>query len=481
MRVMSVLCRCCKVIMLWFVYSKCRPLWVWIMSHRTPLLVLLFPLVVFRFLTYSKKDGNEPEKSDDEERVISPGQKRSSDEGGVPVSKRARSNQEDFQNDRFETVDENLSMVHPNESDIRTENEVDKGKKLTGPEEEEEFDSTEYRVHTTDEFYCDYDSTWETDPNEESPPSKIRQTTNSNYYKFSRFERAARDMQNYRHDYPNQMKTQHRKKNTNEDKPNLNFYLGKKRSVPDGVYITDIHEKWYGDYERLEYVHTYIQWLFPLQEPGVNYEASTLTKEEITDFRNHSIAKENLLKSYKLMLDFYGIVLCDEKTGEVSRAKHWEERFDNLNSHTHNNLRITRILKCLGNLGYPHYQAPLVHFFLEETLVNGQLPNIRDSVLSYFLFAVLDKTQRRNLIKYAYLNYEPKDEFVWCPKKIQKLWSMQSKAAKEEAADSLESQEDTLISDSEAQEEENLSADESCSNAEYESHEDEETFSHSQD
>uniref|UniRef100_A0A3B4GRM3 Opioid growth factor receptor (OGFr) conserved domain-containing protein n=1 Tax=Pundamilia nyererei TaxID=303518 RepID=A0A3B4GRM3_9CICH len=211
----------------------------------------------------------------------------------------------------------------------------------------------------------------------------------------------------------------------------------------------DFHKKWYRDYKSLEYVHTYIQWLFPLQEPGVNYEASTLTTEEITDFLNHSIAKKNLLKSYKLMLDFYGIVLCDEKTGKVKKAEHWEERFDNLNSHTHNSLRITRILKCLGNLGYRHYQAPLVRFFLEETLVNGQLPNIRDSVLSYFMFAVLDKKKRRGLIKYAYLNYEPKDEFVWCPKKIQKLWSMQPKAAKEEAADSLESQEDTVISDSE--------------------------------
>lgn len=70
-------------------------------------------------------------------------------------------------------------MVHPNESEMRTENAVDEGKKLTGPEEEEEeFDRTEYRVHTTDEFYCDYDSTWETDPNEESPPSRIRRSTN---------------------------------------------------------------------------------------------------------------------------------------------------------------------------------------------------------------------------------------------------------------------------------------------------------------
>ncbi|XP_026022237.1 opioid growth factor receptor-like protein 1 [Astatotilapia calliptera] len=465
-------------------YSGFRSLRDWIV-RRTQM--------VFGPLTFSKKDRNESETSDDNtralknspddaERVISPELKRSSDNGEEPETKWTRSNQDNFQNDRVETVDENVSMVHPNESEMRTENAVDEGKKLTGPEEEEEeFDSTEYRVHTTDEFYCDYDSTWETDPNEESPPSRIRQSTNSNYYNFSRFERAARDMQNYRHDYPSQIKTQHRKKNTNDDKSNLNFYLGKKRSVPDGVSITEFHEQWYGDYESLEYVHTYIQWLFPLQDPGVNYEASTLTKEEITDFCNHSLAQENLVKSYKLMLDFYGIVLCDEKTGEVRRAKHWEERFDNLNSHTHNSLRITRILKCLGNLGYRHYQAPLVRFFLEETLVNGQLPNIRDSVLSYFMFAVLDKKKRRGLIKYAYLNYEPKDEFVWCPKKIQKLWSMQPKAAKEEAADSLESQEDTVISDSEAQEEENLSEDESCNNAEYESHEGEETFSHNED
>uniref|UniRef100_A0A3B4GX58 Opioid growth factor receptor (OGFr) conserved domain-containing protein n=1 Tax=Pundamilia nyererei TaxID=303518 RepID=A0A3B4GX58_9CICH len=311
--------------------------------------------------------------------------------------------------------------------------------------------------HTTDEFYCDYDSTWETDRNEESPPSRIRRPTNSNYV----------------------------------SKPvpvtsalifhvcSKIIYCRHKRShLSQAHSITEFHKKWYRDYKSLEYVHTYIQWLFPLQEPGVNYEASTLTTEEITV---NLIAKKNLLKSYKLMLDFYGIVLCDEKTGKVKKAEHWEERFDNLNSHTHNSLRITRILKCLGNLGYRHYQAPLVRFFLEETLVNGQLPNIRDSVLSYFMFAVLDKKKRRGLIKYAYLNYEPKDEFVWCPKKIQKLWSMQPKAAKEEAADSLESQEDTVISDSEAQEEENLSADESCNNAEYESREGEETFSHNED
>ncbi|KAM9410710.1 opioid growth factor receptor-like isoform 1-T2 [Pholidichthys leucotaenia] len=198
-----------------------------------------------------------------------------------------------------------------------------------------------------------------------------------------------------------------------------------------GMFISEIHEDWYGQYDTLEYTQTYIQWLFPLQEPGLNSEAFTLTKEEIEDFHEDKTAKENLLKSYKLMLDFYGIELRDEETGGVKRNKNWEERFDNLNSHTHNSLRITRILKCLGTLGFPHYQAPLVHFFLKETLVHGRLPNIKESILSYFMFAVLDKSERRNLIKYAYLNYKPKGEFVCCPKKIQMIWSEKNRSDNE--------------------------------------------------
>lgn len=86
----------------------------------------------------------------------------------------------------------------------------------------------------------------------------------------------------------------------------------------------------------------------------------------------------------------------------------------------HNNLRITRILKSLGELGFEHYQAPLVRFFLEETLVKKTLSSVKRSVLDYFLFAVLDKEKRQELVRYAYLHFEPKDKFVWCPRKIQK-------------------------------------------------------------
>ncbi|CAG5983894.1 unnamed protein product [Menidia menidia] len=208
--------------------------------------------------------------------------------------------------------------------------------------------------------------------------------------------------------------------------PNLSFYTGRTCSLPDGVHISVFHKEWYGNYEDLEHVHTFIQWLFPLQEPGMNHEAKTLTPEEIQEFLRSDDAKQNLLKSYKLMLDFYGIEMSDEETGELQKATHWEQRFNNLNSHTHNSLRITRILKCLGTLGFQHYQAPLVHFFLNETLVQGLLPNIRESVLNYFVFAVLDKKKRRELIEFAYRHYDPKEEFVWCPKKIQESFKTSS-------------------------------------------------------
>ncbi|XP_068450646.1 opioid growth factor receptor-like [Clinocottus analis] len=286
---------------------------------------------------------------------------------------------------------------------------------------EGEFDGEEYRVDLTDDLYCGYDSTWEAKKPQCGAPPRTRRPA-ARDYKFSRFESAARDMCNYRHGYPFQIRQQHFSQEY-KNKPNLQFYLGWQCSEPDGVYIKGFHQEWYRNYSKLESVHSYIQWLFPLEEPGMNSMAPTLTKEEIKEFCQNDTAKANLLKSYKLMLDFYGIKLCDEKTGEVDRASNWKDRFNNLNRESHNNLRITRILKCLGILGYPHYQAPLVLFFLEETLVHGELPGVKDSVLNYFLFAVLDKRERRRLVKFAYLSYSRKEEFVWCPRKIQRVWS----------------------------------------------------------
>lgn len=99
----------------------------------------------------------------------------------------------------------------------------------------------------------------------------------------------------------------------------------------------------------------------------------------------------------------------------------------------HNNLRITRILKSLGELGFEHYQAPLVHFFLEETLIKKNLSSVKRSVLDYFLFAVRNKHKRRELIGYAFQHFEPKDKFVWCPRRIQKRFKKKAEAKRQDS------------------------------------------------
>ncbi|XP_050979133.1 opioid growth factor receptor-like [Labeo rohita] len=265
---------------------------------------------------------------------------------------------------------------------------------------------------------CDYDSTWE-DEHENKTPKKKK------FFKMSqRNTYAARDMQNFRHSCRglDDDDDDDDDDGNNDDGEghfyNLEFYRGQINSSPDNVYIDDFHKEWLHDYTKLEDVHSYIQWLFPIQEPGVNWRAHVLKKKEIKLFRNDEKVKKKLVKSYKLMLDFYGIHLVDQSTGEVARASNWEQRFRHLNRHTHNNLRITRILKCLGTLGLEHYQAPLVRFFLHETLENGNLPNVKHSVLDYFMFAVLDKLERRELVKYAFKHFKPQKHFVWGPKKI---------------------------------------------------------------
>ncbi|NWV57645.1 OGFR factor, partial [Daphoenositta chrysoptera] len=161
--------------------------------------------------------------------------------------------------------------------------------------------------------------------------------------------------------------------------------------------------------------------LFPLREHGMNWRARPLTCQEIQAFRKSKEVMDRFIRAYKLMLGFYGIQLVNEETGELKRAENWAERFENLNRFSHNNLRITRILKCLGEMGYEDYQVHLVKFFLTETLVEETLPNVKRSALDYFLFTVRSKEKRRELVHYAWQHFKPQSSFVWGPRdKLQK-------------------------------------------------------------
>ncbi|KAM3922343.1 uncharacterized protein RB166_011547 [Leptodactylus fuscus] len=262
----------------------------------------------------------------------------------------------------------------------------------------------------------EFDSTWE---DEESEPPKKKKSQSQRMYG----SRAARDMQNYRHGYgePNDDNYQVHQQYMS----NLEFYQNKIEFQPNGVTIEEFHQCWSEDYIELEENHSFIQWLFPLRERGVNPYATPLTAREIKKMKADQDVMKRFLNSYKIMLGFYGILLLDEETGKVSRAKNWKERFRNLNNHSHNNLRITRILKCLGELGFEHLQAPLVQFFLEETLCNNYLPNVKRSVLDYFMFTVKDKQKRRKLVYFAWTKYNSQKTFIWGP--VEKLQNLKLK------------------------------------------------------
>uniref|UniRef100_A0A8C5TDJ0 Opioid growth factor receptor n=1 Tax=Malurus cyaneus samueli TaxID=2593467 RepID=A0A8C5TDJ0_9PASS len=227
-----------------------------------------------------------------------------------------------------------------------------------------------------------------------------------------------------------------------EEMWNLSFYKNEIAFVPHGVLIETLLSLWWDNYEMLEENHSYIQWLFPLREHGMNWRARPLTCQEIQAFRKSKEVMDRFIRAYELMLGFYGISLVNKETGELKRAENWRERFENLNRFSHNNLRITRILKCLGEMGYEDFQVHLVKFFLTETLVEETLPNVKRSALDYFLFTVRSKEKRRELVHYAWQHFKPQKNFVWGPH--DKLKKYRPRSAKQQLHQQPEDKQDTL-------------------------------------
>ncbi|XP_018415046.1 PREDICTED: opioid growth factor receptor-like protein 1 [Nanorana parkeri] len=280
----------------------------------------------------------------------------------------------------------------------------------------------------------EYDSTWEEEEKKEADESQRGQREQGNQQQLSNCrrpsKRAARDLQNYRHGYKKDKEDRGYQCYSSQPSEtlNLDFYQDKKRFEPEGLCIEQLLTDWKKKYDILERNHSYIQWLFPLREYGMNSCAKPLSEAEIEAMKEDVAVQRRFLDAYKLMLDFYGIELENEKTGKVKRAENWETRSRNLNDHSHNNLRITRILKCLGELGFEHYQAPLVKFFLRETLCNDKIQNVKRSALDYFMFTVKNKSERRKLVHFAWKNYKP-GRFLWGP--VEKLRTYQPPAENE--------------------------------------------------
>jgi hypothetical protein len=71
---------------------------------------------------------------------------------------------------------------------------------------------------------------------------------------------------------------------------------------------------------------------FPIRESsGRNKRAQPLQEHEIATMKDNPTIMGRIVKSYELMLDFYGMRLVNTGTGVVvERCKNYEERYRNL-------------------------------------------------------------------------------------------------------------------------------------------------------
>ncbi|HZD75673.1 MAG TPA: opioid growth factor receptor-related protein [Acidobacteriaceae bacterium] len=109
---------------------------------------------------------------------------------------------------------------------------------------------------------------------------------------------------------------------------------------------------------RLEMVHDYIQWIFPLPErSGANPWAPVLDAATIATFRGDSEMQGRLHMAFLRMLAFYGFVLEGDAVVEGQRfavaSRNW------LHAGNHNHLRLTRMLRSLRVLGLERDAAAL--------------------------------------------------------------------------------------------------------------------------
>lgn len=115
---------------------------------------------------------------------------------------------------------------------------------------------------------------------------------------------------------------------------------------------------------RLELVHDYIQWVFPLASPSAfNPDAPLIRPETAARFAADASLRETLLAGLQRMARFYGLEPRRFEDGSWQldlapdfdrRARFW------LNPGNHNHLRLTRILTSLRLLHCPQSAEALM-------------------------------------------------------------------------------------------------------------------------
>ncbi|MFT3804951.1 MAG: opioid growth factor receptor-related protein [Burkholderiaceae bacterium] len=164
----------------------------------------------------------------------------------------------------------------------------------------------------------------------------------------------------------------------------LAFYLG---SHPDDRgrmlrEILDQNDTWF------ELTHDFIQWLFPLPEVShANPHAPLLTRDVATLFRTDDILKRHLTASFLRMLRFYGL---ERRDGQIQRSSQWPTHNEWFREGGHNNLRITRILRCLTLCGMSEDARALLNC-LEQLRAEEPACGVGDRAFSFWRAAIVTR------------------------------------------------------------------------------------------
>jgi len=132
----------------------------------------------------------------------------------------------------------------------------------------------------------------------------------------------------------------------------IDFYLGK-AGDHKGRTIETI---WQLSHFWLEHTHDYIQWLFPIPEPGrFNAFAHCLDYAASACFKETPELQARQRRSLDMMLDFFGLQRHDFEiiaAPELNLKDHiW------LKTDGHNHLRITRMIRSLHLCHQPELAA----------------------------------------------------------------------------------------------------------------------------
>ena len=129
----------------------------------------------------------------------------------------------------------------------------------------------------------------------------------------------------------------------------------------------------------------------------MNELAQPLTLHEIGLIKASPAAQARLVKSYAMFLDFMGFSLADPATGRLAKTGDFEARIRNINLSGHNFLRITRITKCLGELGLEHFIEPFLGALIDAVFVSKRLDRAEGSIGDYWIPVVRDDQVRGRL------------------------------------------------------------------------------------